>query len=219
MSYFPDRPLFKALGVSLGLHLVFFLSPAAFRPLALDLPSAPLRVVIGHAEKKNGAWPATIAAAKTPLVSEPPVLPRPAARQKPRSTPGGGTAAGAAFPSGTLGAAGEAGTAQVPREGVSADAMRQYRMALASAARRFKPEPRREGEHGRERTVEVALNVSSRWAMPEVVLLRSSGHERLDAQALAMVSQAARVTPVPEGLDGHDFRVLLPVRFSLENAP
>ena len=38
----------------------------------------------------------------------------------------------------------------------------------------------------------------------------------LDQQALEMMTQAARVTSLPPSLKGRDFRVLLPVKFSLE---
>jgi protein TonB len=50
-----------------------------------------------------------------------------------------------------------------------------------------------------------------------VVLIRSSGRDVLDAQALEMMAQAARVTTLPEGLKARDLRILLPVTFSLEN--
>jgi protein TonB len=229
MSFFSDRPLCKALGVSLGLHLVLLLGGLAFSPAEPELVSAPLRVVMGPAEKKAGTRPA--AAAGRPVPPTPPAMPQgagdsngslaaparvsasqagPEARQETRqetrqegfTLPGGGVTGAAAS-----------------REGLSADALRQYRMTLASATRRFKRYPPLARERGWEGTVEVALNVSSGRAVPEVVLMHSSGRQQLDAQALAMVSQAARVTPLPEGLAGRDFRVLLPVRFSLENEP
>ena len=43
------------------------------------------------------------------------------------------------------------------------------------------------------------------------------GTARNGEQALEMIRQAARVTEVPERLQGKDFRVLLPVQFSLED--
>ena len=49
----------------------------------------------------------------------------------------------------------------------------------------------------------------------QVVL--NSDPERLDEQALAMLSQAARVTALPEGLKARDFRIVLPVQFSLDS--
>jgi protein TonB len=219
MSFFSDRPLFKALGVSLGLHLAL-LGVLSLSPVAPEPALAALQVLLGPAEKKAGTLPA--AAAIKPLPPTRPdmplstgdsngALPAPAhvtasqsgaePRQADLTAPRSGTKAAAV----------------ASREGVSADALRQYRVSLASAARRFKRYPPLARERGWEGTVEVALNVSSGRAVPEVVLMQSSGRELLDEQALAMVSQAARVTPLPEGLGGGGFRVLLPVRFSLEN--
>ena len=52
---------------------------------------------------------------------------------------------------------------------------------------------------------------------PDVRLMRSSGRELLDAQAMDMVAQAVRVTEMPIGLRGRELRIELPVRFSLED--
>ena len=51
---------------------------------------------------------------------------------------------------------------------------------------------------------------------PEVVLVRSSGRDLLDEQAVAMLAQAARVTTLPESMRGSDFQIPLPVKFSLD---
>ena len=102
------------------------------------------------------------------------------------------------------------------REGVSADDLRQYRVSLASAARRFKRYPALAREQGWEGTAEVAIRVSSALPAPEVVLVRSSGRDLLDEQAVEMLAQAARATSMPEGLRGHDFQIPLPVAFSLD---
>jgi protein TonB len=103
------------------------------------------------------------------------------------------------------------------REGVSADDLRQYRLSLAISARRFKRYPALARERGWEGTAEVALDVNALLPVPEVVLVRSSGRGVLDEQALEMMTQAARVTNLPQSLNGRDFRVLLPVQFSLES--
>ena len=105
---------------------------------------------------------------------------------------------------------------QASGDGVNADELRRYRVALASAARRFKRYPAVAREQGWEGTVEVAIRVNSVLPAPEVVLVRSSGRELLDEQALQMMTQAARATTPPEGLRGRDFEIPLPVRFSLD---
>ena len=100
--------------------------------------------------------------------------------------------------------------------GVSADELRQYRMALAIAARRFKHYPLVAREGGWEGRVDVALSASAGQGMPRASLVRSSGYRALDEQALSMVEQAAAVTLLPEGLHNAEFRVLLPIEFSLD---
>ncbi len=91
-------------------------------------------------------------------------------------------------------------------------------MALAIAARRFKRYPPLAREGGWQGRVEVAVSVSAWQRVPQLALIRSSGHAVLDEQALAMIEQAAASTLLPESLKGRDFRVLLPVEFSLDEA-
>lgn len=103
------------------------------------------------------------------------------------------------------------------REGVSANDLRQYRLSLAIAARRFKHYPALARERGWEGTVGLVLAVRSHQGTPGVSVARSSGHPALDRQALEMMTQAARVTALPEGLMGRDFQIELPVQFSLDD--
>ena len=114
--------------------------------------------------------------------------------------------------------AGMSATSDAPsaREGVSADDLRQYRVSLASAARRFKRYPALAREQGWEGTAEVAIRFRSALPAPDVILVRSSGRDLLDEQAMEMLAQAARATSMPEGLRGHDFQIPLPVAFSLD---
>ena len=103
------------------------------------------------------------------------------------------------------------------QDGVSADEVRQYRTLLAMSAKRFKRYPALARERGWEGTVEIALDFRRSLPGPGISLAESSGRQVLDEQALEMIRQAARVTEVPERLQGKDFRVLLPVQFSLED--
>ena len=103
------------------------------------------------------------------------------------------------------------------REAISADDIRQYRMSLGTAARRFKRYPALARERGWEGAVEVALNINAHSPLPQVLLVRSSGRSALDEQAVETMSQAARATTLPEGLKGRDIRVPLSIRFSLED--
>ncbi|MCM8611518.1 TonB family protein [Accumulibacter sp.] len=108
--------------------------------------------------------------------------------------------------------------AAAPSAGVSADDLRQYRIDLAIASRRFKGYPALARERGWEGRVEVAVSVSAWQPRPQLSLARSSGHAPLDQQAVAMLEQAATATLLPAGLRGRDFRILLPVEFTLDDA-
>lgn len=105
-----------------------------------------------------------------------------------------------------------------PATAVSADDLRQYRIDLAIASRRFKGYPVLARERGWEGRVEVAISVSAWQPRPQFSLARSSGHAPLDQQAVAMLEQAAAATLLPAGLRGRDFRILLPVEFTLDDA-
>jgi protein TonB len=103
------------------------------------------------------------------------------------------------------------------REGVSADGLREYRVSLAIAARRFKRYPVLALERGWEGTVDVAVSMTSWQQRPQPALVRSSGHAALDEQALSMVEQASLVTVLPDSLKGRDFGFVLPIEFIREN--
>lgn len=104
------------------------------------------------------------------------------------------------------------------QEGINADDIRQYRTLLAIGAKRFKRYPQQAREQGREGSVEIAIDFRRLLPEPEVSVARSSGHPVLDEQALEMIGQAARQTDLPARLQGRDFRVVLPVTFSLDDS-
>lgn len=132
------------------------------------------------------------------------------------AAPTSGAASTPVSPESSPGGAGAApGAAGSPRDGVSPDALREYRMGLAIEARRFKRYPPLARERGWEGTVEAAVSGGG-LAPPRVSLERSSGYPVLDEQTLDMVRRAASNTPVPEALRGREFRIVLPVRFSLD---
>lgn len=221
--------LLQALMLSLGLHVLLMLSVVSVFPARLEMLPATIRVVLGGG---RASPPANAAPSK---LSAPPDRPRPVAKTRETSRPivepesSGATAT--EHPPQAVAAAVEAApepqsptaSANTPasapaslREGVSADDLRQYRLSLAIAARRFKRYPAVARERGWEGTAEVAVSVNALLPAPEVILVRSSGRAALDEQAFEMMAQAARSTALPESLKGRDFRVLLPVRFSLE---
>ncbi len=126
---------------------------------------------------------------------------------------GEGNAGAAASPA----AGGERGAAAPAREGASGDALRQYRLALALEARRFKRYPRLARERGWEGTVEVVVLVGGPAGLAGTVQLqRSSGYGLLDDQGLEMLNRALAATPLPEALRGRELRLVLPIEFKLE---
>ena len=100
-------------------------------------------------------------------------------------------------------------------EGIDANGLRQYRLGLAAAARRFKRYPPQAQENGWSGTAEVRVAIAANGAPQPPVLLRSSGHQLLDAAALEMIGNAALGAIVPASLRGQSFSVPLPVVFSL----
>ena len=232
------RTLVQALVVSVLIHAVLLWRGVVLFQVRLEQPAATINVVISRDPQGNAAKPVSLPATMPltePVKPSSPLVRKAAARPflvpGPPSTPlaeppvqsvtsdAGQTAPsspGGAFRGGAL-----LSTAQpspdVTQDGASADDLRQYRLALAISARRFKRYPVLARERGWEGTAEVALNVNALLPVPEVVLVGSSGRGVLDEQALEMMTQAARVTSLPQSLKGRDFRVLLPVKFSLDS--
>lgn len=240
----PLRPaLTRALIVSVLIHASLLLGVTGLVPIRPEAPSMPIQVVMSRA--RPGEHQKTVAPSVARPAREPdrpvvapvrpvsPVVPKKVAVEKmavaeqpsrdfivPASPlPGREVVAPAVAVPATGGRAGSGASnaaSAIRQEGVGAEDLRQYRTSLAMAARRFKRYPALAKERGWEGTAEIALSFNSLLPGPEVLLLQSSGRKVLDEQALEMVRQAARATSLPAGLQGRDFRVPLPVRFSLE---
>lgn len=101
-------------------------------------------------------------------------------------------------------------------DGVSADGLRQYRIDLAGAARRFRHYPAVARSRGWEGVAEVVVSVNVGVPVPSVKLQGTSGHALLDEQAIEMLTRSVVATPLPESLRGRSFSVPMPIRFSLE---
>jgi len=103
----------------------------------------------------------------------------------------------------------------IPRAGdrVDADGLRQYRLSLASMARRFKRYPPQAEERGWVGTAEIHIAVGVSGITQPPQLARSSGHPALDEAAVDMLDQAAQRTSVPRSLLGQAFVVSIPVEF------
>ncbi len=99
---------------------------------------------------------------------------------------------------------------------ISADGLRQYKLALAIQARAFKRYPALARERGWEGTVEILVVTGPALSAPAATISRRSNHAPLDEQALSMVENALRITDLPASLYGKEVRLLLPVQFSLD---
>lgn len=98
-------------------------------------------------------------------------------------------------------------------EGIDSESVRQYRFSLALAARGFKPRSDAGGGRTRQGTVEVAVSGHRGSALPQVVLHHSSGITLLDDEAVDMMKRAVGVAALPDGMRGHDFRIVMPLLF------
>lgn len=221
--------LLRSLIVSLLLHLLFFwglrgmalpLAPlSATAPKALEavlskaaVSEAPARSVQERLVPKDikGRQERIIGPARENSRSEAPVLaanvPSTAEVHSVSSAKDGGEAAAPAAQT----------IAAVPTDVIDADGLRQYRLALAKEARRYKRYPALARERNWEGVVTVTISIPLPGALPLVSLGKSSGHEILDRQALEMIGQAVLAASLPESLRGKAVSVSLPVRYSLD---
>lgn len=208
----------KASTVQSATQTIRPVAPSTVRPATAKPPPRPPRSL---PERERSAdlrqkQIADVSAALDPVTS---VAPSSAVMQyaAPAEAAPAGASGPVVSPAATPG--GEASAAVSDRvNAVAVDDVRQYRIALASAARQFRTYPALARERGWEGTAEIAVSLSSSWPGPKVTLFRSSGRNLLDEQAVAMMAQAARATRLPEGLMHRDVpSIVLPVVFSLDN--
>ena len=243
------RTLVQALIFSALVHAALLLSVVALMPVRLDAPVTIITAVINREARTAIAQPVSVpfsppavvatrpkpAPVPAPIpvpalvrnvvdpkiaVSEPSSVPTPSA---PVATPtqpvAPDTTSFGAPSSGTGSNAAPPSTGAPAREGVNADDLRQYRMALRSAAGRLSTDryPALARERGWEGTVEIEVRVGRLLPGPAVTLARSSGRSVLDEFALELMKRAARITALPEGLKGKDFRDLVRWEFDLKD--
>lgn len=103
------------------------------------------------------------------------------------------------------------------RDGVEADALNRYRLALGVEARKARRYPEASRTRGHEGTAEVFVVLSRSGGAPVVVAGRSSGSATLDDGALLMVRIATERTPVPPELQGRHLKIPLRIRFALDD--
>lgn len=191
----------RAFAGSIALHVLFlgsFVGVPDTEPAGVA-PSEPLR--------------AALRSEPDPEPARQSVLPAPVAAAA-AASPGGGVRASAISERPEL--ANVALAPIHPLSGPDAAGLRQYRLALAGEARRFRSYPEAARRDGLAGTAEVRISVSAGIAR-QTELARSSGHAVLDSSALEMLRAAAASALLPESLRGQEFAVLLPVVFEVDD--
>ncbi len=92
----------------------------------------------------------------------------------------------------------------------------QYRIALITAAMRYKQYPRVAIDNSWEGRAEVRLVIDANGAIASLSIKTPSGYEVLDRQALDMIRKAKPLATIPAALRGKGFTLDLPVLFSLK---
>lgn len=210
-----------ALTFSVVLH--FFLFWPAYPGIARQAGSVPMAATL------------RAAAAPVPAAAPGPGISAPSRKPATKPAPPRGAATGiqavadrtgpAVSAAGAHGMASQAATAVPDRGGAvasaeaaagpDADGIRVYRIGLAREARSHRRYPPLALERGWTGTAEVQVDVSRQGRARQILLARSSGHEILDREAVAMMSHAAASAALPDSLRGQEFAVRLPVVFDL----
>ncbi len=227
----------RALVLSAALHVLLLgsIAPRLDVPAGAAGPAAPL-----HATLRS--VPSVATPAPRPAVAAPPApsfrtadvaarhteVP---AQESPDPVPAPVRPADEAFSGGLAGtdvagviAAAPAGgetapamAAPIGSDGPDAAGLRQYRLALAGEARRFRRYPEEARRAGIAGTAEVRVTVAAAGVRRHAELAKSSGHAALDAAALEMLDRAAAHARLPASLEGRGFAVLLPVVFDVQD--
>lgn len=221
-----------AVGISLAIHLLVILPLSILFYTPIAMPQAPLSAVLkgpgeqAQTAKKTAPQVAPLSAgdaAKKSKSQSRPFPPKAHALSEPtqptQATPVAGVAQGdasvqpnAASRSATLG-----GAPETARDGVEADALHRYRLALGAEARKARRYPEVSRTRGQEGTAEVYVVLSKGGGQPVVLPGKTSGSAALDEGALVMARAAVERTPVPTELQGRNLRIPLRIRFSLDD--
>jgi TonB family protein len=89
----------------------------------------------------------------------------------------------------------------------------QYRIALISVSRRYKPSESALPTERPEGRVDVRLAIAADGSLADARVTRSSGHELLDTLAVDMLRSAKAQAPVPTRLLDRAFEIEVPVVF------
>lgn len=179
--------------------------PVVFRPLAPIRPQAPAQPAA------RTPVLATAAVASSSYTNEI-IAPIPSGNLAPMPAEGAvpGTPDSIDLPAAAPGVAAAGGEALLP-DGYL-DAVRGYRIAVATHAKRFRlyPPAAREMGIGGRSEIEIVVAVAN---SPELRVRQSSGHQELDRAALEMLRRSVDLVELPTLLKGRRLAITLPVEF------
>lgn len=211
------------LGLSIALHGSLFLFTAWQRQRPpLDLP--PIMASIRLLPPDESGSPAAVVPAPATI---PQKVRQTTSRREKRSSPDAQVFAGPANAP-VEAAAGSAPVAAVASvaEGAPAalasspppaaiDLLAAYRQQLTRLLAGQREYPRIAAMRGWEGEVRLRLRVARKGNLLGVVLYRSSGFEVLDQHAMDMLAGLSGLPPLPEGLDGSEIQVVVPIHYKL----
>ncbi|MBI2276060.1 MAG: TonB family protein [Dechloromonas sp.] len=224
-----DRRFKLILGFSLLLHGALFVVTAWQRqPVMPELP--PIVATLRLIAPPESRPPAAVAPAPAAVVPE--KVRQPEVRRESRSSPRVLAAAGPAnepapfVPEAAAPAiAAPAPATATPAPAVpaapaiqavpAADLLAAYRQRLTELLAGQREYPRIAALRGWEGEVRLRLRVARKGNLVGVVLDRSSGFEVLDQHALAMLAGLGNLPPLPEGLEGSEIQIVVPVNYKL----
>jgi len=167
---------------------------------------------------------------ETPKPPTAKAAPEKARKPAPQTKPAPGPASPAAEPAQPVAPPAPAAPAAAPAPGVTARSepqppaapsadeagtLAKFRLDIISQATRFKRYPRMAMDNNWEGRTDVRIVFGADGKRVSITVVRSSGHETLDRQALDTVSKA--FVPVPAALRGKEFSVEIPVIYSLKD--
>ena len=93
----------------------------------------------------------------------------------------------------------------------------QYRLAIYSAARRYKKYPRVALDNNWEGKAVIRLVVGANGLISSISVKSSTGHEILDQAALDTLTKAKPLVPIPAALRGKEFGIDINFIYSLKD--
>ena len=237
MSAGDDRVFHYAILASIALHALILFgfsmrdaarrSPAVPAPIVARLVEPPAAAPAPPAARPEPVVPPRtekpppkpkpplpvekpVAKAPLPAPAEPPVAPAAAAEPETPAPP-------SAAPPSAPAAAPSAPAAQAAPSGADTDAdtIARFRMQVIQAALKYKRYPRVALDNAWEGRTDVRVSFSAEGRRTSIVIVRASGHEVLDRQAIDTVTKA--FVPVPPALRGKAFTFDIPVIFNLKD--